>query len=139
VARREKGDRHRPVGSFGDVAAYSFYPTKNLGALGDGGALTTADADLAARLRRLRNGGQTDRYHHGGFGINSRFDEMQAAILRARLAWLPGWTAERWALAAGYRRRLAGAPVTVRPSAIPATSTTCSRSSAAIATPCRRT
>ena len=105
----------KPVGSFGAVAAYSFYPTKNLGALGDGGALTTADAALAARLRRLRNGGQTDRYHHGEFGVNSRLDEMQAAILRARLAWLPRWTAERRALAAEYRRRLAGAPVTVPP------------------------
>jgi dTDP-4-amino-4,6-dideoxygalactose transaminase len=105
----------KPVGSFGAVAAYSFYPTKNLGALGDGGALTTADAGMAARLRRLRNGGQTDRYHHGEFGVNSRLDEMQAAILRARLAWLPRWTAERRALAAEYRRRLAGAPVTVPP------------------------
>ena len=105
----------KPVGSFGAVSAYSFYPTKNLGALGDGGALTTEDAGLAARLRRLRNGGQTDRYHHGEFGVNSRLDEMQAAILRARLAWLPRWTAERRALAAEYRRRLAGAPVTVPP------------------------
>jgi dTDP-3-amino-3,4,6-trideoxy-alpha-D-glucose transaminase len=105
----------KPVGSFGAVAAYSFYPTKNLGALGDGGALTTEDAGMAARLRRLRNGGQTDRYHHGEFGVNSRLDEMQAAILRARLAWLPRWTAERRALAAEYRRRLAGAPVTVPP------------------------
>ena len=104
-----------PVGSFGVVAAYSFYPTKNLGALGDGGALTTDDAAIAARLRRLRNGGQTDRYHHAEFGVNSRLDEMQAAILRARLAWLPRWTDERRALAHEYRRRLAGAPVTVPP------------------------
>jgi dTDP-3-amino-3,4,6-trideoxy-alpha-D-glucose transaminase len=105
----------RPVGSFGAAAAYSFYPTKNLGALGDGGAVTTPDAELAARLRRLRNGGQTDRYHHGEFGVNSRLDEIQAAILRARLAWLPRWTAERRALAAEYRHRLAGSPVTVPP------------------------
>jgi dTDP-3-amino-3,4,6-trideoxy-alpha-D-glucose transaminase len=103
----------RPVGSFGVAAAYSFYPTKNLGALGDGGAITTNDAALAARLRRLRNGGQTDRYHHGEFGVNSRLDEIQAAILLARLDWLPRWTEERRALAAEYRRRLAGAPVTV--------------------------
>lgn len=105
----------RPVGSFGAAAAYSFYPTKNLGALGDGGALTTPDAEMAARVRRLRNGGQTDRYHHGEFGINSRLDEIQAAILRARLAWLPRWTAERRALAAEYRRRLVDAPVAVPP------------------------
>ena len=102
-----------PVGSFGVAAAYSFYPTKNLGALGDGGAITTNDAALAARLRRLRNGGQTDRYHHGEFGVNSRLDEMQAAILRARLAWLPRWTAERRTLAAAYRQRLGAGPVTV--------------------------
>ena len=78
----------RPVGSFGAAAAYSFYPTKNLGALGDGGALTTSDAALAARAKRLRNGGQTDRYRHDEFGVNSRLDEMQAAILRARLPLL---------------------------------------------------
>jgi dTDP-3-amino-3,4,6-trideoxy-alpha-D-glucose transaminase len=104
-----------PIGSFGAAAAYSFYPTKNLGALGDGGALTVADATLAARLRRLRNGGQTDRYQHLEFGINSRLDEMQAAVLRARLAWLPRWTSERRALATEYRHLLAGAPVAVPP------------------------
>jgi dTDP-4-amino-4,6-dideoxygalactose transaminase len=102
-----------PVGSFGAAGAFSFYPTKNLGALGDGGAIATNDAALAARLRRLRNGGQTDRYHHGEFGVNSRLDEMQAAILHARLAWLPRWTAERRTLAAAYRRRLSGAAVAV--------------------------
>jgi dTDP-3-amino-3,4,6-trideoxy-alpha-D-glucose transaminase len=105
----------RPVGSFGVAAAYSFYPTKNLGALGDGGAVTVNDPALDERLRRLRNGGQTGRYCHVEFGVNSRLDEMQAAILSARLAWLPKWTAERRALAAEYRRRLAGAPVVVPP------------------------
>jgi dTDP-4-amino-4,6-dideoxygalactose transaminase len=105
----------RPVGSFGAAAAYSFYPTKNLGALGDGGAITVNDADLAARLRRLRNGGQTDRYHHAEFGLNSRLDEIQAAILHARLAWLPRWTAVRRELAAEYRAALDGADVTVPP------------------------
>ena len=94
----------RPVGTFGAAAAFSFYPTKNLGALGDGGALTTNDAALAARARRLRNGGQTDRYHHAEFGVNSRLDEMQAAILRARLPLLPAWTATRRALAAALPR-----------------------------------
>jgi len=97
----------RPVGSFGAAAAFSFYPTKNLGALGDGGAITTDDVQLAARLRRLRNGGQTDRYHHGEFGVNSRLDDMQAAILRARLVYLPRWTEERRALARRYRISLA--------------------------------
>ena len=98
----------RPVGSFGAAAAYSFYPTKNLGALGDGGALTAADAAVDARVRRLRNGGQTDRYRHAEFGVNSRLDEMQAAILRARLTFLPGWTARRRELARRYRTALAG-------------------------------
>ena len=98
--------RGKPVGSFGDAAAYSFYPTKNLGALGDGGAITTADPEIAARARRLRNGGQTDRYHHSEFGVNSRLDEMQAAILRARLPLLPDWTSRRRELASQYRSRL---------------------------------
>ena len=105
----------RPVGSFGAAAAYSFYPTKNLGALGDGGAVTTSDPAIAAHIRRLRNGGQTDRYHHAEFGVNSRLDEMQAAILRARLAWLPGWTDRRRKVAARYREKLAGAALTVPP------------------------
>jgi dTDP-3-amino-3,4,6-trideoxy-alpha-D-glucose transaminase len=103
----------KAVGSFGVAAAYSFYPTKNLGALGDGGAITTDDPAMAAHLRRLRNGGQTSTYQHAEFGVNSRLDEIQAAILRARLRWLPRWTDERRARAARYRRVLAGAPVTV--------------------------
>jgi len=96
----------RPVGTIGIAGAFSFYPTKNLGALGDGGAIVTNDAGLSATLRRLRNGGQTDRYHHQEPGVNSRLDEMQAAILRERLARLGGWTARRRALAARYRGRL---------------------------------
>jgi dTDP-4-amino-4,6-dideoxygalactose transaminase len=100
-----------PVGSFGAAAAYSFYPTKNLGALGDGGALTVRDGEMAARARRLRNGGQTDRYHHQEFGVNSRLDEIQAAVLRARLQRLPGWTARRRSRAARYRESLAGMDV----------------------------
>ena len=97
----------RPAGSFGAAAAYSFYPTKNLGALGDGGAITFADAALAARARRVRNGGQTDRYHHGELGVNSRLDDIQAAVLRARLPYLSGWTERRRALASTYRSTLA--------------------------------
>jgi dTDP-3-amino-3,4,6-trideoxy-alpha-D-glucose transaminase len=97
----------RPVGSMGAAGALSFYPTKNLGALGDAGAVLTNDAALADRIRRLRNGGQTSRYHHEEFGVNSRLDEMQAAILRARLSLLPAWTARRRALGARYRAGLA--------------------------------
>ena len=105
----------QPVGTFGAAGAFSFYPTKNLGALGDGGAVMTRDAALAARIARLRNGGQTDRYHHVEIGINSRLDEMQAAILRARLPRLRARTEQRRALAAQYRSLLAGAPSTVPP------------------------
>jgi dTDP-4-amino-4,6-dideoxygalactose transaminase len=102
-----------PVGTFGAAGAFSFYPTKNLGALGDGGAIVTGDAALAARMKRIRNGGQSDRYRHTEFGVNSRLDEMQAAILRARLPWLRRRTAQRRALAARYRTCLAAAPVRV--------------------------
>jgi dTDP-4-amino-4,6-dideoxygalactose transaminase len=109
----------RPVGTFGECGAFSFYPTKNLGALGDAGAVITNDAALAARLRRLRNGGQTDRYHHPEFGVNSRLDEMQAAVLRARLPLLPGWTATRRDLAARYREALAGTAVRLPPECDP--------------------
>ena len=99
----------RPVGTIGVAGAFSFYPTKNLGALGDGGAIVTSDRALAERLKRLRNGGQTDRSHHQEPGINSRLDEIQAAILRARLPRLKAWTDRRRAVAARYRTRLAGA------------------------------
>jgi dTDP-3-amino-3,4,6-trideoxy-alpha-D-glucose transaminase len=105
----------QPVGSFGAAAAYSFYPTKNLGALGDGGALTTSDERIAAHAKRLRNGGQTNRYQHVEFGVNSRLDEMQAAILRARLTHLPEWTRRRRALAHRYRHALAATGVVTVP------------------------
>jgi dTDP-3-amino-3,4,6-trideoxy-alpha-D-glucose transaminase len=102
-----------PVGTIGAGGAFSFYPTKNLGAMGDGGAIVTGDAQLAHRLRLLRNGGQSDRYHHDIIGVNSRLDEMQAAILRARLPRLPAATARRREVAASYRARLSAAVVPV--------------------------
>ena len=105
--------REAPVGTVGVAAAYSFYPTKNLGALGDGGAITTRDSQLEMRLRRLRNGGQTTRNRHTEPSAHSRLDEIQAAILRARLRLLPSWTARRRAIAAQYRDGLANAPVLV--------------------------
>jgi dTDP-4-amino-4,6-dideoxygalactose transaminase len=105
----------RPVGTMGIAGAFSFYPTKNLGAMGDGGAVITGDALLAARIRRLRNGGQTSRYHHQEAGVNSRLDEMQAAVLRARLPYLRGWTRHRRALAQRYREQLQSAPIAVPP------------------------
>ena len=103
----------RAVGTIGIAGATSFYPTKNLGALGDGGAVITRDAQLAARVKRLRNGGQTSRYHHLEPGANSRLDEMQAAILRARLPYLAGWTMRRRAIAARYRGASVPGSVTV--------------------------
>ena len=107
-----------PVGTRSHAAVFSFYPTKNLGALGDGGAVITSDDALATRLRRLRNGGQRDRYHHVEAGVNSRLDEVQAAVLRARLPFLAGWTARRRKLAAQYRSQLppAAAPIRERDS-----------------------
>ena len=109
----------RAVGTIGVAGAFSFYPTKNLGALGDGGAVVTNDRALADRLRRLRNGGQVDRYRHEEPGVNSRLDELQAAVLAARLPWLPEWTARRRRLASTYRRALADAAVEVPPECDP--------------------
>ncbi|MFY9822089.1 MAG: DegT/DnrJ/EryC1/StrS family aminotransferase [Thermoanaerobaculia bacterium] len=98
----------RLTGTVGHLGAFSFYPTKNLGAYGDGGAVITGDAALADRLRRLRNYGQVDRYHHAERGQNSRLDELQAALLRVKLAHLDGHNEIRRGLAARYSSRLAG-------------------------------
>ena len=98
----------RRLGGFGQVACFSFYPSKNLGAYGDGGALATDDAELAERVRRLRNGGQAGRYEHVELGVNSRLDELQAAVLRVKLAHLDAANERRRALAARYDRELAG-------------------------------
>jgi dTDP-4-amino-4,6-dideoxygalactose transaminase len=105
--------RGRPVGSFGAAAALSFYPTKNLGALGDGGAILVGDPGLEAPLRRLRNGGQSDRYRHEEVGLNSRLDEIQAALLRVKRRHLPEWTRRRRELAGLYREALADLPLTL--------------------------
>jgi dTDP-4-amino-4,6-dideoxygalactose transaminase len=101
----------RPVGAISGIGALSFYPTKNLGALGDGGAVLADEADLASRLRRLRNGGQTSRYRHELPGVNSRLDELQAAILRVKLRHLDAWNERRRALAQLYCEELAGSAV----------------------------
>lgn len=90
------------AGGFGAWGAYSFYPTKNLGAPGDAGALVTNDAGIADRARMLRNYGQATRYEHPLLGLNSRLDEMQAAILRAKLAWLEASTNRRREIAGRY-------------------------------------
>jgi dTDP-4-amino-4,6-dideoxygalactose transaminase len=101
----------RRVGSIGRLACFSFYPTKNLGALGDAGAVVTNDDRLAERLRLLRQYGQTDRYRHVARGVNSRLDELQAAVLRARLPRLEAWNRRRAEIAAAYTDALAASPV----------------------------
>jgi dTDP-4-amino-4,6-dideoxygalactose transaminase len=101
----------RPVGSWGDVACLSFYPTKNLGACGDGGMVLTDRDDVADRLRRLRHHGDIGRYQHVELGYSSRLDELQAALLRVKLSRLAAWTEARRRLAGRYRAALAGLPL----------------------------
>lgn len=93
----------RAAGSFGVAGAYSFYPTKNLGAPGDAGILVTNDPDIAAKAGRLRNYGQSVRYHHPELGLNSRLDEIQAAMLTERLTWLAEFTSRRQTIAQAFR------------------------------------
>jgi dTDP-4-amino-4,6-dideoxygalactose transaminase len=105
---RYKGRR---AGSLGDAAGFSFYPGKNLGALGDGGAITTNDDALAATLRKMRNYGSTVKYQHEMIGVNSRLDEIQAAVLRVKLRYLDTENATRRILATTYLHALEGAHV----------------------------
>jgi dTDP-3-amino-3,4,6-trideoxy-alpha-D-glucose transaminase len=108
-AAQAHGARHRGrrAGSLGAAAAFSFYPSKNLGALGDGGAVCTDDDMLAARLRRLRNLGQRVKGEHVEVGYNERLDGLQAALLRVKLKHLDDWNDARRAHAARYRDLLA--------------------------------
>ncbi len=113
------GGRHggKHLGTLGNVGTFSFYPTKNLGALGDGGMVVTRDDELAARLKRLRNGGQSSRYRHDELGVNSRLDEIQAAVLRVKLKHMEAKNERRRELAALYEEALEGSavrPVAVR-------------------------
>jgi dTDP-4-amino-4,6-dideoxygalactose transaminase len=102
--------RGRRAGALGDAGAHSFFPTKNLGAFGDGGAVTTDDGKLADRLRALRNYGSRQKYVNIERGYNSRLDELQAALLRVRLSRLDTWNERRRQIAARYGDRLAGIP-----------------------------
>jgi dTDP-4-amino-4,6-dideoxygalactose transaminase len=101
----------RRLGTLGRAAGFSFYPTKNLGALGDGGALVTEDWELAERIAAIRQYGWKERYVSAMVGVNSRLDELQAAILRARLPHLEAGNARRRAIAAAYDAALADGPI----------------------------
>jgi dTDP-4-amino-4,6-dideoxygalactose transaminase len=105
----------RRAGTFGTAAAFSFYPGKNLGAFGDGGAVTTGDEQFYQRLLALRNYGSTVKYHHPAFGINSRLDELQAAVLNVKLQYLERWNEARVKAAGRYRENLATHPSIVLP------------------------
>jgi dTDP-4-amino-4,6-dideoxygalactose transaminase len=108
--------KSRRTGSLGDAAATSFYPAKNLGAFGDAGALTTNDAELADRVRKLRNYGSNRKYHHDRQGYNSRMDELQAAFLRVKLKRLDEWNSRRRSVAARYLSELGGTSAMKLPS-----------------------
>lgn len=116
-AREPSGRR---VGSVGRLAAFSFHPSKNLGAFGDGGLVATSDAELARELRCLRNLGKTSKYEVGTFAPNSKLDTLQAAVLGLKLEYLDTWNARRQEHAAHYRARLADVPGLTLPAEAPA-------------------
>jgi dTDP-4-amino-4,6-dideoxygalactose transaminase len=101
----------RRAGAFGNIGCFSFYPTKNLGACGEAGALTTNDDQIALRVRQLRDHAQVEKYRHAELGYNYRMDEMQGAILGAKLRHLDAWNAARRAIANTYLERLAQEPI----------------------------
>jgi len=105
----------KPCGTWGIYAGWSFYPTKNLGTIGDGGAMTTEVKEIADTARRLRNYGQSVRYHHPEVGLNSRLDELHAAILRERLKRLDAWTARRRVIAHSYAKGIHNPLVRILP------------------------
>lgn len=104
------------TGTLGDAAAFSFYPTKNLGAQGDAGAVVTDNPALAERIRRIANYGSAEKYCHETLGLNARLDELQAAILRVKLPRVDAWNAERQSIAATYNTHLADIPGLLCPS-----------------------
>lgn len=105
--------RGRPAGSLGVVAAFSFYPTKNLSAYGDAGIVTTTHPEMAEHMRRLRNHGSPRRYYHDEFGWNGRMDAIQAAVLRVKLRHIANWNESRRQHAAAYGRMFADAGLTL--------------------------
>ncbi len=110
----------RKVGSIGHVGCFSFYPTKNLGACGDGGAVTTNDQALAASMRMLKEHGQSSRYFYEEIGYNSRLDALQAVILSIKLRYLDGWNSQRRSIATVYGEFLSRVPGVAVPKELPA-------------------
>lgn len=120
AAQSQGATRHgRPAGTLGTIAATSFYPGKNLGAYGDAGAVLTDDDDLAGRVRKLGNHGSASKYRHDELGFNSRLDALQAVVLRAKLARLATWNAERRAAAELYDALLGDVPNVRVPGRLP--------------------
>jgi len=113
------GYKNQLTGSFGHLNATSFYPTKNIGAFGDGGAITTQQKDLARQVRAFRNYGSEVKYQHDQLGVNSRLDEIQAALLRVKLPYLQKWTTERQHLARLYHAGLPDLPELLLPVTAP--------------------
>jgi dTDP-4-amino-4,6-dideoxygalactose transaminase len=101
----------KKAGTFGIAGGFSFYPGKNLGALGDAGAVVTDDREIAARVKSLSNYGSSQKYHHDLVGVNSRLDEFQAAFLSAKLPHLDSWTAQRRAIAEKYRNGIVNSKI----------------------------
>ena len=107
------------VGSIGQVGCFSFYPTKNLGACGDGGAITTSDREIAKKLRILKDHGQQSKYHYEYIGVNSRLDTIQAAILQIKLRYLDIWNKQRQRIAYRYHQQLSQLPGIITPQQLP--------------------
>ncbi len=111
--------QNQKVGSIGEINCFSFYPTKNLGACGDGGMVTTNDSAIAAQIRRLRDHGRSEQYYYEDNGINSRLDALQAAILTIKLRYLEQWNQQRCQIAANYQQLLQNIPGIQLPQELP--------------------
>ena len=110
---------NQKVGSIGHIGCFSFYPTKNLGGCGDGGAITTSDAEIAAKLRVLKDHGQKTKYHYEEIGVNSRLDSIQAAILLIKIRYLDTWNQQRQRIANRYHEFLKQVPGIIIPQELP--------------------